>query len=378
MLTVGAKVETNRSAPVAPLERAGAHVTAPADGGLESTSAPRSPTRTNPRRIETEAPGTTHRRPIMQFIIDETRAIEARGFTRKPGNKSLARFHEGAPARGLVVFLHGFDAGTAVWDGTHQQAFDRGYDVFVPALPGHGLLKNGLEDTSAMPTAARADDWVGFVEQIFDLAREAGRVTVVGHSFGGMLALLMGARHARDREGGDGVIHQVVAVAPLVELVGDYKIANTIPLRLGRFGLRNQTVADAMKRLRQFAPRLVDGFLRTQTMDMRVKHPDLPYGARRVDQDIVLGLTIVADRMRARAHELKALPGGVQLIATACDDLVSPRAIENLGRRIGAEVHVFSAERNVVHAMMAPLENPDERSLAESRRIILDRLARPS
>src|SRR5436853_557798 len=91
-------------------------------------------------------PRFAYRSDMQAYIDAEQAQIKAWGLTQKAGNQSFVRFHQGPAPKGVIVLLHGFSAGTAQWHAYVDELFNRGYDVFVPALPGHGLVNKAGED----------------------------------------------------------------------------------------------------------------------------------------------------------------------------------------------------------------------------------------
>lgn len=77
--------------------------------------------------------------------------------------------------KGLVILFHGFSAGTWQFDEWQQQYLDKGYNVFVPRLVGHGLVQASNpanDDLSHLPVADRPYAWQRFCQTIYALAAE--------------------------------------------------------------------------------------------------------------------------------------------------------------------------------------------------------------
>jgi alpha-beta hydrolase superfamily lysophospholipase len=302
-----------------------------------------------------------YRAAIQEYMTNEQQVIASQGFTQKPGNRSFALFHNGAP-KGLVVMLHGFSAGTEQWSPIAQDLYAQGYDVFVPSLPGHGYVdKDGKDDTSRVPTAKTWKRWDAFEDGIYDLVKSSGHVSAVGLSCGGMLALKMAERHGKDR-GPDGqpVIRSVVAASPFLKLTGDYT-------KVGPIDIKNATVASTLRKVEMGAGEPVDKLLQTQQVDMGAD--PIPYGFRYTNQDEILGMDDAAVETRKNAKRVGGIP--TQIIATAADALADPAAMQEFATHSGARFFEFPASDNVPHAMVNPLENPDPKSYEKVRELIL-------
>ncbi|MGJ3239604.1 MAG: alpha/beta hydrolase [Anaerolineae bacterium] len=100
------------------------------------------------------------------------------------------RFYRGGDVGCLVV--HGFMASPAevAWAGDYLA--QQGYTVYVPRLTGHGIN----------PRHMRRMRWQDWYAQVLDsyhiLRQQCQRVVVIGHSMGGLLALLLASEHPLD------------------------------------------------------------------------------------------------------------------------------------------------------------------------------------
>ena len=86
----------------------------------------------------------------------------------------------------IVVMVHGSAQGSSVGGHQHFSAQEKlaenGYQILVPDRPGHGRS----------PAPGRPDDAVADAEWVVDLL--GGKAHLVGHSFGGVVALAAAAR----------------------------------------------------------------------------------------------------------------------------------------------------------------------------------------
>ncbi len=118
-----------------------------------------------------------------QQALDEFSAIEAReaALPLRPECHSQLRTHGTKVAR-VVVYFHGLTSCPAQGDALAQQLFDKGYNVVVPRLPGHGE-----EDPLTLALAhMTAEDLVNTANTAIGIAHGVGEdVIIVGLSAGG-------------------------------------------------------------------------------------------------------------------------------------------------------------------------------------------------
>lgn len=94
-------------------------------------------------------------------------------------------FHRGGAAG--VLCLHGFTASPAETRWLGESLAGRGMTVYVPRLAGHGTEYHDL-------ARLRWQDWYyTALDGYHILAQQCDRVFIVGHSMGGILALLLAA-----------------------------------------------------------------------------------------------------------------------------------------------------------------------------------------
>ena len=115
------------------------------------------------------------------------------------GRGGVAAAPDGAPsgddpsrdAVPTVVFVHGAGMDRTVWLLHARWFARRGFDVVAPDLPGHGGSAGpSLPDVPAMA------DWLGALLEALrtDHGLAAGRVSLVGHSMGALVALEAASR----------------------------------------------------------------------------------------------------------------------------------------------------------------------------------------
>lgn len=91
-------------------------------------------------------------------------------------------YHEAGPDDGpLVLLIHGVASQSATWESALGFLSGHGLHVLAPDLPGHGASAPGHGDYSLGGFATLLRDLL--------LTLELGPATLVGHSFGGGIAL---------------------------------------------------------------------------------------------------------------------------------------------------------------------------------------------
>jgi len=94
----------------------------------------------------------------------------------------------GTPQAAPILMLHGWGAHSGLMWAAAAGLAAHGWQSYIPDLPGFG-------GTPAPLTAWSVYDYANFVLHYMD-ALGVDRVHLIGHSFGGRLALILGARHA--------------------------------------------------------------------------------------------------------------------------------------------------------------------------------------
>lgn len=111
----------------------------------------------------------------------------------------------GATADRSIVLLHGFTNCPRQYQRLAEQFFDRGYNVFVPRFPYHGLYNRAPKELASLT----AEDLTRTGSEAVDIARGLGRhVTVFGLSMGGLVTAWLAQTRAD--------VDRAVLVAPAV------------------------------------------------------------------------------------------------------------------------------------------------------------------
>jgi len=235
----------------------------------------------------------------------------------------------GVEAEKAIVLVHGLSDSpyflSAVGEFFH---FELGYDVYLPLLYGHGLKKpDGVQKASL-------EEWKKNVRFAVCTAAGSGRfLSIGGLSTGGTLSLYMGCTD------------------PLV--TGDiYLFAAALGLKEGWLGIGGS--------VKEFLLRL------PFTLPAKNKRPLLgpnPYryddisidGARELIH-LIVELNGIIDSSRSGSH----CPRHIFSVSTECDDVVSLKAIDKLGKVVDSGnfiQYIIPADLQVEHASVV-LKDP--------------------
>ena len=101
------------------------------------------------------------------------------------------------PAKGIVLGLHGWSAGTWQFEHLGQQLAEQGYHVYVPRLPGHGVVDSqGVPTSKEFPVNHEMHRYTEFADRVYREAASIGLpVHTIGLSGGGAIALDIAGRH---------------------------------------------------------------------------------------------------------------------------------------------------------------------------------------
>ena len=91
-----------------------------------------------------------------------------------------------------LLLIHGFTACPIDLKPLAEILHSFGYSIRAPLLAGHGTSPEQMSKASWQ-------DWLNSAQEaLVELRQECGRVTAVGHSFGGILALMLAAEQQVD------------------------------------------------------------------------------------------------------------------------------------------------------------------------------------
>jgi pimeloyl-ACP methyl ester carboxylesterase len=173
-----------------------------------------------------------------------------------------------------IVMLHGWGAHSGLMWGAGQALAARGWQSYIPDLPGFGA-------TPPPPSAWGVYDYAAFVRRYLN-AHDLTRVHLIGHSFGGRLALILGADHA------DCIAKIALAdsagVPPKPSGAGNARLTTYKAIRDTLYRIGARTLADRLRewysaRYGSADYRAVSGVMR-ETLVRVVSENLLPYAAR--------------------------------------------------------------------------------------------------
>jgi pimeloyl-ACP methyl ester carboxylesterase len=141
---------------------------------------------------------TAAQESLIRRVSGEKKLVEnpdAEGLRLRPDMESI--FIPADSAKGTLVLLHGYSAGPWQYEEMSDFLHDKGYNVYVPRLPGHGLVTSeGIPTGCAIPESNEDDQWDSFVDSVYQQAAALGEaVQVIGLSGGATLGLRIAERH---------------------------------------------------------------------------------------------------------------------------------------------------------------------------------------
>ena len=103
------------------------------------------------------------------------------------------------PSDRAVIMVHGYPSTPYSFEYSANRAYEHGYDVYVPLLPGFGTRPRELYRTTFT-------QWYGYLENYYrDIRVEYDHVHVLGTSMGGAMALRIGEEFSDTEEAPDAL-----------------------------------------------------------------------------------------------------------------------------------------------------------------------------
>ncbi len=158
------------------------------DGAAPAVETPPSAPATTQADLATYRSGLAR----VQAILEAEKALPL-----QEGSESRLLAHPTPPPKGTVVMLHGFSAGPWQFEDMAKAVHERGYNVYIPRLPGHGFkLPGGAEDATKLLTSRNWQEYHAYAEEIYAQAKGlGGPVRLLGLSGGANVALDMVTHH---------------------------------------------------------------------------------------------------------------------------------------------------------------------------------------
>ena len=254
----------------------------------------------------------------LQALDDETVNPEC-------GTRLLT--HGDKTARAIVL-LHGYTNNPRQYRILAEQFFQRGYNVFIPRFPGHGL-KDRMTDTLQHQTETNL---LAFTNDVMDMAQGLGdQITVLGFSMGGVLALWLAQQRA------DIVV--VCAVSPALAF-------HAIPLKQTSVIIKYFLLAP--NQFNWWDPEMKDA-------PAPPLHAYPRYATRGLAHIVNIGLKV---RSQSRRSQPKA--GSTLLILNPTDESVNNAYAHEIAANWNARgyknlrIYEFDAKYNLIHDLIEP------------------------
>ncbi|MEC8049868.1 MAG: alpha/beta fold hydrolase [Myxococcota bacterium] len=134
---------------------------------------------------------------LNEYPLIQESLLNEQKLNLQSGNRSGFIRSEITPAKGIVLGLHGWSAGTWQFEHLGQQLAEQGYHVYVPRLPGHGVVDpQGVPTSKEFPVNHEMHRYTEFADRVYGEAASTGLpVHTIGLSGGGAIALDIAGRH---------------------------------------------------------------------------------------------------------------------------------------------------------------------------------------
>ena len=134
---------------------------------------------------------------LNEYPLIQEALLNEKDLNLQAGNRSGFIRSMVTPAKGIVLGLHGWSAGTWQFEHLGQQLAAQGYHVYVPRLPGHGVVDSqGVPTSKEFPVNHEMHHYTEFADRVYREAASIGLpVHTIGLSGGGAVALDIAGRH---------------------------------------------------------------------------------------------------------------------------------------------------------------------------------------
>ncbi|NIA25879.1 MAG: alpha/beta fold hydrolase [Gammaproteobacteria bacterium] len=201
---------------------------------------------------------------------------------------------EGTSGEG-VLLLHGFTGTPAHFRMMGKFLNEHGYTVHAPLFPGHGTSLEEMDQTTW-------HDWVQSARAGLEALEEFGHVHLVGLSMGGLISLLLAARH------------EIASITTI-----------DTPVRLWD---RRQPLVHILKHVQRF-----------RTWDDGPGQPPLGEAASYFIQYDGFSVSAASELLRLKRRALRHLDrvhAPALIIQSRADETVRPESADILARRLGS------------------------------------------
>lgn len=262
----------------------------------------------------------------------------------QPGSESRLYVHPNPSPKGTIVMYHGFTAGGWQFEPMAQKAFEAGYNVYIPRLPGHGYKDDAGEDDSQLVRSNQKQRYFDFAERTYQEAKAlGGPVHVMGLSVGGNIALAVAEKHAD--------VKSVTAYAPFVQ-------PKAGSILFGIFHVLDKVTFGLAGRLLNLVPFGWGKEAEEQTAS----------GLRPGHAKFKLGHIYAASEMgRELIKNAEKIQAPVQFFTTAVDDAAKLQSIQAVHDKSGGDPengwYFYHENEGVPHPMVHPMEAKDAKHL---------------
>lgn len=319
----------------------------------------------------------------IRRIVERDRRLAREGF-QQPGMGAFFLTPTGT-ARGICWLQHGFTAGPYQFWQLAKQLAHAGWYVFAPRLPGHGYQKGDREDSGLLPRSSQAHR---YLECAITAARAVcavahahpgGRLPVVavGLSGGavGLLGLLAQQQHQQSQHVQQAPachIDGMVLVAPYIQpyayvVQTAFRAAKCLDVwgMAGRaldaipYGWTEDDVKNARAWQRPGHTQFLVGnvFALEKAKDQALRALWEHVGAQ---TGVLPAMQLVVSDADRRISTPAAVACMRELFAMEKGSLHGRESVNGSGKNVGLQILRFPREAAVPHAMLSPMEHPDD------------------
>ena len=254
------------------------------------------------------------------------------------------------PVRGSVLMFHGLSACPQQYLDLGNLLAAKGFQVFVPLLPGHGRVPvqadPRLDDISDLPLEQK--EFGGFsASMALFLSRETGERVVVGTSLGGAYALEVATRMAAE----DAPATKVVGLVPMLGI--------THLLEIGIIAYKTCALLPRLCRKTQENKHILSfGDICEKTEIPRGRGGYCQFMTQHVDSMVEFSKK-VAVGLKEKAPKFKSTKF---LFVMGEGDIIVPvepvQEVRSEFTKMGVESHFWSLPKPAGHSLISPYDSP--------------------